>query len=43
MQILDWFRCIDYVEATGDKKAVKWMTEMARRDNLVFKLLGVPL
>ena len=39
--ILDWFRCVDYVAATGNASASKWTTETTRRDQLFLKMLGV--
>ena len=41
IQILDWFRCVDYVAATGNASASKWTTETTRRDQLFLKMLGV--
>lgn len=41
IQILDWFRCVDFVVATGDKGATRWTTETTRRDELFLRLLGV--
>lgn len=41
IQILDWFRCVDYVAATGNASASKWITETTRRDQLFLKMLGV--
>ena len=41
IQILDWFRCVDYVAATGNASAFKWTTETTRRDQLFLKMLGV--
>ena len=41
IQILDWFRCVDYVAATGNASASKWTTETTTRDQLLFKMLGV--
>lgn len=41
IQILDWFRCVDYVAATGNDSASKWTTETTKRDQLFLKLLGV--
>lgn len=40
-QILDGFRCVDYVAATEDPGAAKWTTEAAERDPLFLKMLGV--
>ena len=40
IQILDWFRCVDYVAATGNASASKWTTETTRRDQLFLKMLG---
>ena len=41
IQILDWFRCVDYVAATGNASASQWATETTRRDQLFLKMLGV--
>ena len=41
IQILDWFRCVDYIAATGNASASKWTTETTRRDQLFLKMLGV--
>ncbi len=41
IQILDWFRCVDYVATTGNDSASKWTTETTKRDQLFLKLLGV--
>ena len=41
IQILDWFRCVDYVATTGNDSASKWATETTKRDQLFLKLLGV--
>ncbi len=41
IQILDWFRCGDYVAATGDAGVSKWTTETTQRDQLFLKMLGV--
>lgn len=41
IQILDWFRCVDYVATTGNASASKWTTETTRRDQLFLKMLGV--
>ncbi|MDR3910651.1 MAG: transposase, partial [Sutterella sp.] len=41
IQILDWFRCVDYVAATGNASASKWTTETTRRDQLFLKMLDV--
>ena len=41
IQILDWFRCVDYVAATGNASASKWTTETTRRDQLFLQMLGV--
>ena len=41
IQILDWFRCVDYVAATGNDSASKWTTGTTKRDQLFLKLLGV--
>ena len=41
IQILDWFRCVDYVAATVNASASKWTTETTRRDQLFLKMLGV--
>lgn len=41
IQILDWFRCVDYVAATGNASASKWTTETTTRDQLFLKMLGV--
>ena len=27
IQILDWFRCVDFVAATGEDAAAKWTSE----------------
>lgn len=41
IQILDWFRCVDYVNVTGIAGSSKWTTETTKRDRLFLKLLGV--
>lgn len=41
IQILDWFRCVDYVATTGNDSTSKWTTETTKRDQLFLKLLGV--
>lgn len=41
IQILDWFRCVDYVATTGNDSASKWTTETTKRNQLFLKLLGV--
>lgn len=39
--ILDRFRCIDFITATGGKQSASWTTETTRRDELFLRLLGV--
>lgn len=41
IQILDWFRCVGYVNVTGIAGSSKWTTETTKRDRLFLKLLGV--
>ena len=41
VQILDWFRAVDFVRVTGDTSRISWSTETTRRDELFLKLLGV--
>ena len=41
IQILDWFRCVDYVATTDNDSASKRATETTKRDQLFLKLLGV--
>lgn len=41
IQILDWFRCVDFVAATGDDAAAKWTSETTQRDKLFLEMLGV--
>ena len=40
-QILDRFRCVDFVAATGEDAAAKWTSEITKRDRLFLEMLGV--
>lgn len=39
--ILDWFKCVDHIAATGGESSTHWTTETTRRDRLFLKMLGV--